>query len=151
MKMLAEKEELLKKTIRNEMALNPFVSIRGMQAQVEKKVGHSISDKYACKLMRKIRTQAIVESDRTLMNERLAQIRERYHKFINDLTFIGYRAKGITYKDQLAALKLAARLDIALYKTELLTGAFTDQRRGTIELREEIIGVSRTLTIRPQG
>jgi hypothetical protein len=159
MKMLEEKEEMLKKTIRNAMAINPFISIRGTQALVEQNTGRSISDKYVSRLMRKIRRQAVVQSDRKQMNERLAEVRERFRLLTEYLYRIVYwkyeylRDYGVEMpkcKDKLAAMKLLAQLELALFRAELQTGAFQDHQGVEIEMREQLIGISRTMTLRPQ-
>lgn len=155
--MLEEKEDMLVKTIRNAMAINPFVTIRAMQGMVEKNTGRSISDKYVSKLMYKIRRQAVVQSDRTLMNERLAQLRERNRVLLEDLYRIIYwrhdylNLYGVEMpkcKDKIAAMRLVAQLDAALFRTELLAGAFESQNGATVELKEHI-GFSRTVRLQP--
>lgn len=154
MKMLEEKEEMLKKTIRNAMAINPFISIRGTQALVEQNTGRSISDKYVSRLMQKIRKQAVIQSDRKQMNERLAEVRERFRLLTEYLYRIVYwkweylKDYGVEmpkYKDKLAAMKLLAQLELALFRAELQAGAFEDQKGTMVEMREQMIGVSRTL------
>ena len=152
--MLEEKEEMLKKTIRNAMAINPFISIRGTQALVEQNTGRSISDKYVSRLMQKIRKQAVIQSDRKQMNERLAEVRERFRLLTEYLYRIVYwkweylKDYGVEmpkYKDKLAAMKLLAQLELALFRAELQAGAFEDQKGTMVEMREQMIGVSRTL------
>jgi len=159
MKMLEEKEEMLKKTIRNAMAVNPFISIRGTQALVEHNTGRSISDKYVSRLMQKIRKQAVIQSDRKQMNERLAEVRERFRILTEYLYRIVYwkyeylKDYGVEmpkYKDKLAAMKLLAQLELALFRAELQAGAFEDQKGAMIEMREQVVGISRTMTLRPR-
>jgi len=163
MKVLPEKEEFLKDTIRNAIALNPLVSIRKMQELVEHNTGRSISDKYTTKLMWKIRRQAVVYSDRKKMNERLAEVRERYRVLMQDLCRTIYwkpeylNDYGLQYpnfKERLAAMRLLAQLELALFKAELAAGVFENQqvaieemlRQGVLptELREQVVGVFRT-------
>jgi len=168
MKMLPEKEEFLQNTIRNAIAVNPLVSIRGMQEIVEHNTGRSISDKYTSKLMRKIRRQAIIQSDQKQMNERLAEIRERFRVLTDDLFRTIYwkpdflEQYGLSYpsfKQRLAAMKLLAQLELALFHAELDAGMFENKqiaieemlRQGVLptELREQVIGVFRTWKLQP--
>jgi len=168
MKILPEKEEFLKNTIRNAIAVNPLVSIRRMQEIVECNTGRSISDKYASKLMHKIRRQAVIQSDRKQMNERLAEIRERFRVLTDDLFRTIYwkpefiKQYGIScpsYKERLAAMKLLAQLDLALFHAELDAGMFENRqiaigdmlRQGVLpnELREQVIGIFRTWKLVP--
>lgn len=168
MKMLPEKEEIIKNTIRNALALNPLVSIRQMQEFVEKNTGRSISDKYVAKLMRKIRRRAVVESDRKQMNERLAEVRERYRVTMDHLVRIIYwrydfwKDHGIEepkLRDRIAAMRLLAQMEIVLFRAELDAGMFEDRqaaiddmlRQGVLptELREQVIGAFRTWKLTP--
>ena len=163
MKVLPEHQEILQNAIRNAIAANPLVSIRRMQQIVESNTGRPIGDKYVSKLMLKIRRQAVVESDRKKMNERLAEVRERYRLLIEDLQRIicwkpeylkAYGTQYPNFKERLAAMRLLAQLEIALFQAELQAGMFQDRqlaiegmlRQGMLptELHEQIVGVFRT-------
>ena len=127
---------------------------------MEHNTGRSISDKYVAKLMLKVRRQAVVQSDRKKMNERLAEVRERYRLLMEDLgrtiywqpDFLQkYRLHCPSFKERLAAMKLLAQLEIALFKAELDAGMFENRqlaleemlRQGVlpVELREQVVGV----------
>ncbi|MCX6737876.1 MAG: hypothetical protein NTY11_00395 [Candidatus Parcubacteria bacterium] len=168
MKILPEKEEFLQNTIRNAIAVNPLVSIRRMQEIVEYNTGRSISDKYTSKLMHKIRRRAVIQSDRKQMNERLAEIRERFRVITDDLFRTIYwnpdflKQYGLvhpSYKERLAAMKLLAQLDLALFHAELDAGMFENRQtaiadmlqQGVLpnELREQVVGVFRTWKLMP--
>ena len=163
MKIHPEKEEFLKNTIRDCMAVNPLVSIRRMQELVEANTGQSISDKYVARLMQKIRRQAVVQSDRKKMNERLSEVRERYRVLMQDLSRTVYwkyeylKVYGMqqpNFKERLAAMKLLAQLDAALFRVELDAGVFEDRQLAIQEmlqqgilptvLQERVVGVFRT-------
>ncbi|HEY4513070.1 MAG TPA: hypothetical protein VJH06_00970 [Candidatus Paceibacterota bacterium] len=137
MKILEEKEEYILNTIRDNIALNPMVSIRGMQKAIEKRTGRSISDKYVSKLMHKIRVRAIVQSDRKKLNVRLAEVREKYRVLSENLMRTIYwdpksrELCGIqkpTEKERQAAIKLLAQLELALLRTELDMGLFENRQ-----------------------
>jgi hypothetical protein len=133
MKILPENEELLRKAVRNAIAINPTVSIRRMQKIVEKNVGRAISDKYASKLMHKVKRQAIIESDRSQINVRLAEMKDRFRMSSEQLLRVIYWKRefqldfGIKqpeWRERNAAIKLLVQLDIALLKAEMMAGVF---------------------------
>lgn len=137
MKVILEKEEFLQNTIRNAIAVNPLVSIRRMQEIVKQNTGHSISDKYTTKLMKKIRRRAVIQSDRKLMNERLSEVRERFRVITDDLFrtiywrpefFIDYGLVNPSPKERLAAMKLLGQLELALFRAEVDTGVFENRQ-----------------------
>lgn len=137
MKIILEKEEFLQNTIRDAIAVNPLVSIRRMQEIVKQNTGHSISDKYTAKLMKKIRRRAVIQSDRKLMNERLSEVRERFRVITDDLFrtiywrpdfLIDYGLVNPSPKERLAAMKLLGQLELALFKAEVDTGVFENRQ-----------------------
>lgn len=167
--MLPEKEEILKTTIRNVIALNPLVSIRKMQELVDHNTGHLISDKYLARLMQKIRRQAIIESDRKKITERLAEVRERYRVLIEDLArtiywkpeFLNqYGTQLPSNKERIMAMKLLAQMELALFKVELDVGTFENKqlalnemlKQGILptELHEQVVGVFRSWRFDPE-
>lgn len=169
MKMLPEKEEILKTTIRNVIALNPLVSIRKMQELVEHNTGHSISDKYLSRLMQKIRRKAIIESDRKKISERLSEVREKYRVLMEDLArtiywkpeFLNqYGTQAPSNKERIMAMKLLAQMELALFKVELDVGTFENRQlavsemlqQGILpaELHEQVIGVFRSWRFQPE-
>lgn len=168
MKILPEKEEFLRNTIRDAIAANPLVTIRRMQEIVEQNTGRAISDKYVARLMHKIRRQAVIQSDRKKMNERLAEVRERYRLLMDDLMrtvywkpeFLEmYALQPPSFKERLAAMKLLAQMELALFRAELDAGLFENRQtaiyemlqQGVLptELREQVIGAFRTWKLTP--
>lgn len=92
-----------------------------------------MSKNYTAKLMNKVRKQALVESDRKKINERLAEVRERNRAHIEHLERLlywkpeCYHAYGIDepkLKDKMATIKLINHLDLALLKAEFMVGMF---------------------------
>ncbi len=161
--MLPEHEERIKGTVRNIIAVDPLVSIRKVQRIYEEKTGKSISDKYVSKIMHKVRRQAVVESDRKKINERLAEVRETFRVMREDLTryiYWKHEYQGIygiqrpSLKDRMAAMKLLGHLELSLLRAERDCGIFEDKRgavenmleQGVLptELREQVVGVFRT-------
>ncbi|MFA6918238.1 MAG: hypothetical protein WC285_05440 [Candidatus Gracilibacteria bacterium] len=170
MKVLLQQEEFLQNIIRDSMAVNPLVSIRRMQRLVETNTGRSISDKYTAKLMHKIRRRAVVQSDRKRMNERLAEVRERYRILMQELSRIifwnrehlrKYGLRQPNLKERLAAMKLSAQMELALFRAELDAGMFENRQvvinemlqQGVLptELHEQVIGVFRRWKLAPES
>lgn len=160
MKILTEKETELKNMIRDAIAINPSVSIRGMQRIIEHNTERTISDKYVSKLMYKLRREAVVQSDRKKLNERLAEVRERFRVIMHNLNMTIYwktdfaRTYGIdrpTFKEKLAAMKLLAHLETQLFRAEMAAGMYEDRKLAVeemlkegilpIELREQFVAV----------
>lgn len=164
MKIPPEKEELLKNTVRNGMALSPLISIRKMQALVEHNLGRPISDKYVAKLMYKVRRQVVIQSDRKQLNERLAEVRDRHRAMMERLVQVAFwkydflkesNIQRPSIKEQIAAMKALSQMEQSLFRTELYTGAF-ESRRITIneilelemlppELRKQVAAVIKPL------
>ncbi len=144
MKILEHKEEFIVWRIRDAIALDPLVSMRKLQKVIKENTGRSISDKYLSKLMKKIRTKTIVESDRKQLNERLAEVRERYRVLSENLMRTIYwdwtsmQKCGIQKpkeKERQSAIKLLAQMELALLKAELDVGAFEDQQLSIRNIR----------------
>lgn len=163
MKMILEKENFLKSNIRDIIAVNPLVSIRKVQELVEHNTGRPISDKYTSKLMYKIRREAVIQSDRKKMNERLAEVRELYRVLMDDLKRRIYwkpefsQQYGLVYpsfKERIACMKLLGQMELALFRAELDVGMFENKQlaldemlqRGVLpgELSERVVGVFRS-------
>jgi hypothetical protein len=168
MRMILEKENYLKGMVRDIVAVNPLVSIRGMQDLIKNNTGHTISKNYASQLINKVRRQAVIESDRKKMNERLAEMRERHRvrmQYLERLIYWKpkyYREYGMNEpspKEKMMAIKLQAHLDTSLFKAELTAGMFEDKRNAIAEmlkqgilpteLNEQIVGVFRSWKMGP--
>lgn len=168
MKMILEKEDFLKNTIRDIVAVNPMVSVRRMQKLVEVNTKHSISKNYTAKLMEKMRRKAVIESDRKKVNERLAEMRERQRVHLEYLERMllwrpeyhrDYGMQEPTLKEKMMAIKVQAHLENSLFRTELAAGVFENRqiaiaemlKQGVLptELNEQIVGVFRSWKMGP--
>lgn len=169
MKILPPQEEYLRKTIRDALALNPLVSIRGIQDHVKYRTDRTISDKYVSKLLYKVRREVVVQSDRTALRARLVEVKERYRMLIEQLycivfwpipysdrsdnSYISHSMRMPSAAERTAAVKTIAQMEMALMKAELDIGLFEDRRtaiedmlrEGLLppELHEEVILVFR--------
>ena len=157
MRKLPEQEEYLRRNVRDAIALDPLISVRALQRQVQRQTGHSISDKYLTKLRCKVRREVIIESDRKALHERFTEVKERYRVMIDRLSllviwkFPDSIKAGLTKptnQEIISAARTIAQMELALMKAELDIGVFEDRRNVVgdilrkrllpVELREEI-------------
>ena len=169
MKIISEKENFLKNMVRDIIAVDPLASIRRAQELVENNTGHSISDKYLAKIMYKVRREAVVQSDRKKINERLSEVRVRYRMLIKNLNrtiywkqeyLNEYGLRRPDYKQTHAAIKLVAQLELALFRAELDAGMYEDRRvaiedmlkQGVLPvgLHEQVITAFRSWKLQPK-
>ena len=163
MKISAHREGYLREQIREMVALNPMITIRGLQKLLEHNTGRPISDKYLTCLLRKVRREAVVQSDRQKLQPRIVEVRERHNALRSQLYRIAYwtprnyQTYGIPKpksSERINAIRVIAQMDIALLKAELDVGAFEDRRMAleemlragllAQELHEQVVGVFRT-------
>ncbi len=168
MKITKYKEEYLRSMVRDAIGLDPLITIRNLQNIVEYNTKRRISDKYIMRLMHKVQREAVVQSDRTKITERIAGVRLKFEALQKRLTLIAYwnplyiTRHGIhkpKQSEQIQAIKTIAQMDLALLKAEMDVGLFEDKRvaleemlrEGMLpqELHEKIIGVFRTWKLRP--
>jgi hypothetical protein len=162
MKVLPEQAEYIQTAIRDAVAIDPLISVRRLQEAVEQRTGRSISDKYLAKLVKKSRRQVAIEADRKQLKVRFAQVSERYRVLLKELHKIiwwspvyisKYGIQRPSTKEKVGATKLAAQMELALFRTELDLGVFEDRRavleemlrEGLLptELHEQLVGVFR--------
>jgi hypothetical protein len=68
----------IRREIRDARAVDPLISFAALEERLEKKLHRGFSYKYVAKLAGKVARQALVEADRTKIEERLAFTRENY-------------------------------------------------------------------------
>jgi hypothetical protein len=118
---------MLKREIRDAIALDPIATIPQLTERLNKRLKHSFDPRYIKRLRDKVSRQLIVESDRTLIEDRMRQTRE------NSRT-TGSHARGCSsslaakaiprHDDCVEAAKALVMLDLALLKAEIETGMF---------------------------
>ena len=152
MKILPEQEEWLRKNIRDALALNPLVTVRGIQQHIKIQTDRTISDKYVMKLLFKVRREVIIQSDRTALRARLVEVKERCRMMTEQLnriiywpvpwsentsTYISSPLSKPSATERIAAVKTIAQIEIALMKAELDIGLFEDRRSAIEEMLRE--------------
>ncbi len=162
MKILPQQEYHIRQVIRDNLALNPLISIRNLQKVVEYNTHRPIGDKYLMRLLGKIRGEVIAQADRQGVAERLTEVKERFRVLRKELLrivywemryFPEYGIERPSSRDRMNAIKTIAQMDLALLKTELDTGMFSKKQNDIeallndpalpSELHEQIVGVFR--------
>jgi hypothetical protein len=125
-------EDRIKRAIRDAQALDPLITITGMQETLEKRFNHSFSFYYVRKLMDKVARAALMDADRTQIEQRLAFSRDNYRMLRERLLKIVYwspqtAAPGIKppfHNEIIEAAKTIVILDLALLKAEIDNGLY---------------------------
>lgn len=78
MRIVPAVEAELRREIRDARAIDPLISVSSLEQHLEKKFNRGFSYRYIAKLADKIARQALIEADRTQIEERLAFTRENY-------------------------------------------------------------------------
>lgn len=132
MRILPPVEEKIRRTIRDARALDPLITVSGLQKTLEKKLGRTFTRKYIAKLADKVARQALIDADRTQVEERLNQLRETHRLARERLLRILYWSpenslpgiKAPLPMDILEAAKNIVMLDIAVMKAEIDNGMY---------------------------
>jgi len=132
MKRTHEAEEKIRRIIRDAIAVDPLVSLRSLQDVLQRR-NYQIGDlNYISKLKKKAEADALATVDRAQISPRIAKTQERYRLIFQKLNQIAFWTPDPTspkmppsYKDQIAALKALAQLDLALLSAEMDAGIFT--------------------------
>jgi hypothetical protein len=136
-KITLRKENEILRAVREEVVINPMISLRRLQANLKQRgfvtySGNPIEDQYLKKLIRKLNREAFAESDRQEIGERLANTRQRFSTMIEKLLKIAfwridYIREGFyipEYRDQIKAMDSIAKMDLALLQAEMDAGIF---------------------------
>jgi hypothetical protein len=78
MRIVPAIEAEIRREIRHARATDPLISVTALEQQLEKKFKRGFSYRYIAKLADKVGHQALIEADRTQIEERLAFTRENY-------------------------------------------------------------------------
>src|SRR5882724_9438355 len=123
-KITEHKEMALRRVIRDAMAIDPLITVSGLQRVVESKTGRPIDELYVKKLLRKVTGEMVIVADRERYEKRISQLRERNRILIDELLRIAYNA-STSPKDKVNALGTIARIENAQVKLEMDLGLFT--------------------------
>lgn len=148
MKKPRTQEEKMKRIIRDAIVIDPLISVAKLQDALFEKgyrtAGNNPLDwDYVSKVRQKVHRQAVEAADRQKVNERIAEIKERYRLIFERLIRIAFysdelKKEGVmppSYKDQISALREIGKLDIAIFNAELDAGIF-ERHIGTLEIEK---------------
>jgi hypothetical protein len=143
MRIVPAIEQEIKRAIRDAQALDPLITVSQLQKALEKKFNRTFDWTYLRKLHEKVSRQALIEADRTQIEQRLAPTRETYRMMRERLLKIVYwspatAAPGIKppfHAEIIDAAKTIVMLDLALLKAEIDNGLY---KRPVEELAREI-------------
>lgn len=128
-KITEHKEAHLRRTIRDILALDPLISMAGLQRAMEKKTNRPIDEAYLKKLVRRVTGELAVVADREKVEERIGTLRETNRLIREELFRIAFpdtknlNPPGVTERRK--ALEAIARIDNAQVKLEMDLGLFT--------------------------
>jgi len=115
MKIVPAVEAEIRREVRDARAVDPRITVSGLEQLLEKKFNRGFSYKYVAKLVDKIGRQAFTETDRTTIEERLAFTREN-HRIVRE-----HLMKIAMWQNQ---AKTIVMLDLALQKAEIDNGLY---------------------------
>lgn len=137
------KESGLKRTIRDIIALDPLISMNGLQRAIEKKTNRPIDEVYLKKLTKKVTAEMAVVADREKVEERISYLRERNRIICDELLRIAFPSSTLvglerpTTTERLRALESITRIEAAQVKLEMDLGLFT-RHLGEIEMTHRV-------------
>jgi hypothetical protein len=129
MRIVPAVEAELRREIRDARAIDPLISVSALEQRLEKKFNRGFSYRYIAKLADKIARQALVEADRTQVEERLAFTRENYRIVRERLMKIinwqnGDEGSRPWNSDVTEAGKAIVAMDLAILRAELDNGLY---------------------------
>src|SRR4051794_9167775 len=133
MRILPAVEEEIRRVIRDERAKDPLISVAGLKGALEshfKDRGSGFSHQYVSKIADKVAREALVNADRTKIEERLNFTRENYRMMRERLLQIIYwepsddepKVRRPYDEDVINAAKTLVQLDLALLNAEIQCG-----------------------------
>lgn len=125
-KVTEQKEAVLRRTVRDAMALDPLISLRSLASVIEKKLNRHVDLEYISKLVKKVNGEIAVHADREKVEEKIAEMRERNRILIEELMRFAYPAIGrmVMDKDRLKAIELIAKIQQTQAKLEMDFGLY---------------------------
>jgi hypothetical protein len=85
MRMLAAIEEEIRRVVRDERAKDPLASESKLEAALEKHFQRGFSHQYVSKIADKVAREALIQADRTQIEERMNFTRENYRMMGEEL------------------------------------------------------------------
>lgn len=132
MRILPAVEEEIRRVIRDERAKDPLITVSGLEKAFEAHLQRGFSHQYVSKIADKVAREALVQADRTQIEQRLNLTREKFRLASERVLQIIYwtpetAQKGIKATppmDIIDTSKNLAMLDAALLKVEIECGMY---------------------------
>jgi hypothetical protein len=129
MRVLPPVEEEIRRIIRDERAKDPLITVSGLKGKLEDHFRRGFSHQYVSKLADKVAREAMVQADRTQIEERMNFTRENYRMMREALLEVVYWKLGDEgpkplAKDKVEAAKNVVMLDLALLNAEIANGMY---------------------------
>lgn len=148
MKKPRTQEDKLKRAIRDAIVIDPLISVQRLQDALFEKGFRTSSNgaldwHYVAKMRDKVHRQSVENVDHQRVNERVAEMKERYRLVFERLIRIAFysdelKKEGVqppSFRDQISALREISRLDVAIFGAELDAGIF-ERHIGTLEIEK---------------
>lgn len=146
-KVSDHKEARLRRIIRDAMAIDPLISMNGLQRAVEKKIGRPIDEVYLKKLVNKTTGEMVIVADREKVEERISYLRERNRIICDELLRMAFPDPNSPdqpgFIDRRKALESISNIEARQVKLEMDLGLFTRQL-GTIEIEHRLKPIDET-------
>jgi len=145
MRIVPAVEAELRRTIRDARAKDPLISVAHIKEALEKKFNKGFSYQYVAKLVDKVGREALMQADRTKIEQRLNFTRENYRMVRERLLKIIYwepdtseNAPAIQRpplnRDVVEACKNIVMMDLALLSAEVSAGMYRSEQEAAQKL-----------------
>lgn len=142
------KEADVKREVRTLLAINPMISSRALTEKMRER-GYPLDRHYLLKIIHKLNGEIERDIDSSEIRSRMAQTRERFQASFERLFKIAfwewkYLEEGVQMpetKDQIKALEVIMKMDIALIEAEMDAGIFK-RHLGTLAVDPRNVPIS---------
>lgn len=114
-KIVDTQEDHMKRALRDAMAIDPLITVRGLQAVIEKKYNRTLSLNYLLRLIKKVRGEIQVRYGPDEARRVIVQLRETVRVLRAEALRIAYPDRDAldkpSHADRLRALELIAKLE----------------------------------------
>jgi hypothetical protein len=132
MRIVPEVEAQIRRVIRDARAKDPLITVGRIERLLEQEFNRGFSYQYVAKVVEKVEREAMVEIDRTKIEQRLKFTRENYRMMREELLKIVYwtpehGTPGVPKplaKDRVEAAKVVVMLDLAILNAEAAAGMY---------------------------
>lgn len=131
-------EDALRRNIRDARALDPLISLKGLQKVLETKFNRMITVNYIMKLSKKVDGEIKIYPNLEKIEERVSQMRENNRVVREGLLKIAYPGPNqmVSNKDKIRALDTIVRIDHSMAKIEMDFGIYT-RKIGEIDINDK--------------